>query len=84
MKYGIKSLQGGLVDIIFLIRHKDVANKQVASMGYYFSSRSKKAYFHPIMGHICALFPILGLFRACFGHQCPIVFEVNHEYMRDK
>lgn len=41
-------------------------------MGYYFSSRSKKAYFHPIMGHICTLFPILELFLACFGHRYPM------------
>ncbi len=39
---GFYGLQGSLVDIMFILRHKVIANKQVTEMGYYFRGRGKK------------------------------------------
>lgn len=73
------------VDIILFIRHKDVVNKQVTSMGYYFRGRGKKCGFHPILAHIWSIFPILGSFLGNYGLLYPIntgefssVYEVNN------
>ena len=71
-KYGIESLQGLLVYIILIMRHKVIANKRVTAMGYYFRGRGKKPYFHPIMGHIQSLFPIMGSFSGNYGLLYPI------------
>jgi len=76
--YGIESLQGKLVYIIFLIRHKDVANKQVTSMGFYFRGRGKKRKFYPIMGLYMAINPISRSLSGNSGLSRPIAFEVNH------
>jgi len=68
----IESLQGKLVYIIFLTRHKDVANKQVAKMGYYFRGRGKKCYIRPIISNIYPIsdlyYPIIGCYLGYISH----------------
>ena len=80
LKVGFSSLQRNVVDIIFLIRHKVIANKQVTEVGYYFRGRGKKRKFCPIMRHIQSYFPISRSFLGNFGQFCPHIFEVNHEH----
>ena len=78
LKVGFSGLQGKLVDIMFILRHKDIANKQVTGMGYYFRGRGKKAYFHPIMRQYTTLFPISRSFSGNYGQFCPVIFKASN------
>ncbi|KKM99932.1 hypothetical protein LCGC14_1142880 [marine sediment metagenome] len=72
LKVGFSGLQGKVVDIIDILRHKVIANKQVIPVGYYSRESREKLRFCPIMGHIRALFPISRSISGNFRLLCPI------------